>query len=210
MFALHLYLLRCLADIYIIFRKPSAISWSEIPSFPIDCLLWSPEVPIAAEGKMCYEGEGLYVYLSTVEPNIRAENTKPLDAPCEDSCLEFFFSPINGDNRYFNIEVNPNGCFFLGFGSNRYNLHRLIPRSKPFSIETGRTENGWYVTYMIPWDFIHLYFPDFQALPGTTMRGNCYKCGDLTVQPHYLSWNPILLEKPDFHCPSEFGTFRFA
>lgn len=194
---------------YMISRKKTTLNWAEVPTMPIDCLLWSPEVPIRANAKMCYDDNGLFVFLSAEEPEIRAENTGILDAPCEDSCLEFFFSPAENDSRYFNIEVNPNGCYYLGFGSNRYNLQRLIPRSKPFGIETSRTENGWTVTYMIPWDFIRLFFPAFQPRPGTTMHGNCYKCGDLTVQPHYFSWNPILLEKPDFHCPSEFGLLRF-
>jgi hypothetical protein len=39
-----------------------------------------------------------------------------------------------------------------------------------------------------------------------TIRANFYKCGDLTAHPHFLSWNPIDLPKPDFHRPEFFGT----
>lgn len=37
------------------------------------------------------------------------------------------------------------------------------------------------------------------------LRGNFYKCGDATVQPHYLAWNPVTSETPAFHRPWEFG-----
>ena len=194
---------------YCIVKKPEVLDWNNIPKLSIDHLLWSDPIDIKAEGALCYDNEYLYVKLRAVEKNIRAEHTGRIGIPCEDSCLEFFFSPMDGDSRYFNIELNPNGCLYLGFGSNRYNLHRLIAREEPFNVETARTEDGWMVTYRIPWDFIRLFFPDFKANSGVTMRGNFYKCGDLTPQPHYFSWNPITLANPEFHCPEQFGFLRF-
>ena len=194
---------------YTIIKKSDPFDWSAVPKLSIDHLLWSEPVAIKAEGALCYDETGLYVRLTAVEENIRAENTGSLGVPCEDSCLEFFFSPMEGDSRYFNIELNPNGCLYLGFGSNRYNLLRLIGRNDPFSVETSRTPDGWMVTYHIPWSFIQQFFPDFKACAGTSIRGNFYKCGDLTVHPHYFSWNPITLEKPEFHCPDHFGMLCF-
>ena len=41
------------------------------------------------------------------------------------------------------------------------------------------------------------------------MRANFYKCGDKTLQPHFLSWSPIHSEKPDFHRPEDFGIINF-
>lgn len=40
-------------------------------------------------------------------------------------------------------------------------------------------------------------------------NANFYKCGDKLQTPHFLSWNPINLEKPNFHCPEFFGTLNF-
>lgn len=194
---------------YTIIRKPESLNWSLVPKLPIDNLLWSEPVSITAEAAMCYDDTGLYVHLQAQEKNIRAVNTGKLDSPCEDSCLEFFLSPVAGDTRYFNIELNPNGCIYLGFGSNRYNLVRLIPEEDPLSAETSRFSGGWIVTYKIPWSFVRQFFPNFEPFSGAEMRGNLYKCGDLTVQPHYFSWNPITLENPDFHCPDYFGLLRF-
>ena len=42
------------------------------------------------------------------------------------------------------------------------------------------------------------------------VRGNFYKCASATSEPHYLSWNPILTDKPDFHRPDFFGDIYFA
>jgi hypothetical protein len=42
------------------------------------------------------------------------------------------------------------------------------------------------------------------------MAANFYKCGNKTVHKHYLSWSPIDLGEPNFHCPEYFGVIRFA
>lgn len=194
---------------YTIIKKPDILDWSNVPKLSIDYLLWSDPVDIKAEAALCYDDDGLYVYLTAVEENIRAENSGKLGIPCEDSCLEFFFSPVPGDKRYINIELNPNGCLYLGFGSGRHDHVRLITRTDPICAQPERTADGWQVTYTVPWTLVKLFFPNFKAESGGTMRANCYKCGDLTVQPHYLASTPIPLENPEFHCPEHFGLMQF-
>jgi hypothetical protein len=39
----------------------------------------------------------------------------------------------------------------------------------------------------------------------SSLRANLYKCGDECDLPHYISWSPIDLPSPDFHCPDFFG-----
>ena len=41
------------------------------------------------------------------------------------------------------------------------------------------------------------------------LKGNFYKCGDKCAQPHFLSWAPIDLPEPNFHCPEFFGEITF-
>lgn len=194
---------------YTIVRKPEVLSWDQIPALAIDTLLWSPEVPIQASAQLCYDADAIYIRLAATEPHIRAEENGPLGAPCLDSCLEFFFSPDPTDNRYFNIEFNPNGCMYLGTGRNVHTLLRLIPEDKPIDPVITRTDTGWSVEYAIPCSFIRRIFPDFSPVSGGMIRANCYKCGDKTVQPHYFSWNPIDLPSPAFHCPEFFGIMYF-
>ncbi len=191
-------------------KKPETLDWTQIPSVDIDNLLWTPPVDITAKAQICYDDEALYVRLTAKEADIRAEGTGPLDAPCEDSCLEFFFSPCEGDNRYFNIEFNPNCCMYLGIGTSMDDLVRLIPEGpNPLSPKADRTADGWEITYQVPFSFIKRFFPEFEAASGKTMRANFFKCGDLTVKEHYFSWNKVTSEIPAFHRTCDFGMLEF-
>lgn len=195
---------------HMISRKPENLDWSGIPSISMTQQDWTPAVDIVPTAQICYDDEALYVRLAAKEEFIRAEGTGPLDAPCEDSCLEFFFCPCEGDMRYFNIEFNPNCCVYLGFGTSVRDLIRFIPEETDILLpEVVRTEDGWYITYRVPYYFIRRFFPDFKAESGKTMRANFYKCGDLTVKEHYFAWNPIVGEEMSFHRTCDFGLLEF-
>ena len=43
-----------------------------------------------------------------------------------------------------------------------------------------------------------------------SLIGNFYKCGDKCDQTHYLSWSPIGLLEPNFHCPEFFGKLNLV
>lgn len=195
---------------YTITKKTGDIDWNQVPILSIDNPCQTECVNISAGGQVCYNEEFLYVRLFAKEEHIRAEYTGLLDAPCEDSCLEFFFSPIDGDSRYFNIEFNPNCCVYLGFGTSVRDLIRFIPEETDILLPKAvRTEDGWYITYRVPYYFIRRFFPDFKAESGKTMRANFYKCGDLTVKEHYFAWNPIVGEEMSFHRTCDFGLLEF-
>lgn len=184
-------------------------AWENVPVLKIDAPLFPGSPDVSAQAQICRDDKALYVRFFAVEHNIRAEHKGPLGGICEDSCMEFFFAPAN-DGRYFNIEVNPNGAMYFGFGTSVQNLYRLIPENHPIHPVVSRTEDGWTVEYAIPFDFVRLFFPDFSPAPGKEIRANCYKCGDLTDHPHWLCWNPIPESRATFHCPEYFGTMQFA
>ena len=194
---------------YTITRCNGQPKWNSVPAAQIDSWLDTEPMPISAQAQVCYDDNALYVRLSAVEADIRAELTGLLDEICEDSCLEFFFSPIAGDCRYINIECNPNGCLFLGFGPNVDELVRLIPENPPIAPKTRRLDNGWETVYSIPYSFIRMFFPAFSPAPGYTARANFYKCGDKTPKPHYLTWNPVPMQRCAFHNPDAFGAVHF-
>ena len=167
---------------------------------------------IDAEAKIAYDEEALYVELSANELKLRKEQTGPLGAPCCDSCLEFFFCPEESENRYFNIEVNPAGCCYLGIGTSIDTLVRLHPELHPdlLSIRTEEDGDSWRVSYRVPFSFIRLFFPDFAPAPGKKLRCNFYHCGDDTILPHFLAWNRVETGKFSFHQPDAFGELVFA
>ena len=194
---------------YVITRvKEKQFNWSDIPDLPIDNILWEPDCGIRAFARLCYDEEALYASLRAAEAEIRAKYTAPLSPVHRDSCLEFFFMPEKGD-RYFNFEVNPNGCMHIGFGHNRADRVVLTRRDDAefFRIKSERTPDGWAVSYRIPLSFLRLFYPEF-AFSGL-LRANAYKCGDDTAHPHYLSWNPVNSLQPDFHRPEDFGIMKF-
>ena len=193
---------------YLIRSVSGAPSWETVPRLAIDRVLWTPDCGIRAAGQLCHDTEVLYVHLQAAEREIRAEYTAPLSRVCEDSCLEFFFMPEN-ETRYFNFEINPNGCLWIGFGHGREDSTVLVPKNIPalFGIRTARTREGWEVFYRIPCSFLRLFWPDFTF--SGVLRANLYKCGEKTPEEHYLSWSPVSSETPDFHRPVDFGKMVF-
>ena len=63
----------------------------------------------------------------------------------------------------------------------------------------------WELTVGIPLDLLGISVAD---LPEKIL-GNFYKCADDTDSVHFVSWNPIRTESPDFHCPEYFGEIYF-
>lgn len=191
---------------YTVKKICGAPDWNAIPVMPIDNLLWTDSIDITAQAQLCWDADYLYVRLEAWEKEIRMEETGALAEVCEDSCLEFFLQPTERPD-YFNFEMNPNQAIWLGYGPDIENLVRLMVRgvAEMLDSKVEFTEGGWVLSYHIPFDFIRRFFPDFKAEEGTRMRANAYKCGDSTVKPHYLAWNPIDLPKPAFHCPQFFG-----
>lgn len=193
----------------------TAIDWNLIPRLDIDQLVLTDSTDVTAYAQICHSDTALFLHLSATETEIRSQEKDLLGQPCKDSCLEFFFCPKEGDNRYFNFEFNPATCLFLGFGPNVHDLTRLLPNSPDFidSIfhpSVTFRDDGWDIMYQIPYTFIRRFFPDFTPAQGQTIRANFYKCADLAAKPHYLAWNPITgTEGSVFHAPEDFGLLYF-
>jgi hypothetical protein len=77
--------------------------------------------------------------------------------------------------------------------------------NEPFSEISG--DIRWSLTLVIP---LSVFFHHKVAsLAGTSFRANFYKCGDKLSNPHFVTWNPVGTEKPDYHRPEFFGTLKF-
>jgi hypothetical protein len=191
---------------YTITKISGLPEWDKIPKLDVDNVLWEPDAGIRAYGQLCYDDDVLYVHLGAKEKDIRAENKKPLSAVNEDSCLELFFMPEGGD-RYLNFEVNPNGCMHYQVGRDRTDRLSLYREDEKrfFDIKTDRTKDGWEVFYTFPVEVIRVFFPGYTLKSGMKIYANSYKCGDETVKPHFIAWNPVDVVVPSFHEPEHFG-----
>ena len=187
------------------------IDWSTIPQLDIDNAQWQDAYGILAHAQLCYDDNALYVHMWAEEQNIRAEHQQDELCPScyEDSCLEFFISPIEGDARYMNFEFNPNCAVCSEIGTQKTGRVALVPRDDVYGASSNRTDDGWEIFYELPFDYLRNFYPEFQAQSGTQVRANFYKCGNLTEHKHYLSWNPIDSDTPNFHMPECFGVLVF-
>jgi hypothetical protein len=159
----------------------------------------------------------IYLKYYVRETNVRAEKTLTNEMVCEDSCVEFFVSPAD-DGIYYNFEFNPIGTALMGSGHGRHDsvradagiisgIRRLTTMgTEPFAELSG--DIRWSLTLAIPLEtfFNHT----IGELRGKSFRANFYKCGDKLSNPHYVTWNPIGTEKPDYHRPEFFGVIKFV
>ncbi len=179
-------------------------------SQPIDVVNWAaypykPDVSF----KMAYSEEALYLKFSVRENAVRAVNDQPNGSVWEDSCCEFFCD-FDGQG-YYNLETNCIGTQLLGWGStDRERADARVINSikkqsslgdKPFEVKTG--EFNYDLVMAIPASTFYKHHLSFKK--GMRFRANFYKCGDKTPDVHFLSWNPIEVEKPNFHLPAFFG-----
>lgn len=196
---------------YKIKKASHEVDWCSVETLEIgNRYLETPE-KIKAYAQICYNDEGIKVHLWSENDDVRAVETELLGAPYEDSCLEFFFAPMEGDIRYFNIEFNSNCCLYLGLGRCMEDHTRLIHDEgvEILSPKASLTETGWEIYYTVPYKLIRRFFPNFEITKGKTIRANCFKCADLTTPANYLSWSPVTTEPFTFHKPECFGTMEF-
>lgn len=181
--------------------------WANIPAAAIDSHLWSDVRTIVPSAQLAWDENHLYIRLKAQEPHILRRYTGNTDPVYEDSCLEFFFSPGQVGDRYFNFEANPNGALFVGYGRPGGNRCRLLREDfrTLLSVAPFEIPGGWGLELTIPLSFIQIYAPDFSLEKGIKFRANFYKCGDETLEPHYIAWNPVEASKPCFHLPEFFG-----
>jgi len=194
---------------YTVIRKPPVLNWNQVPKIHMEYMDWTPLADISATAQLCYDEEALYVCMEAKEADIRAEYKGRLDLPCLDSCLEFFFKPEAEDERYINIEWNPNCCLYCGIGMIGGSRIRLFPEDTDvFCPKVTYREDGWKITYQVPVTFLNNFFPEFTLSSGKVISANFYKCGEETKKRHYLAWNKVMSKWPDFHRPQDFGVLE--
>ena len=167
--------------------------------------------------RIAYNDSDIFLKFYVKEKAVKAEKKEHNEMVCEDSCVEFFVSPAD-DGIYYNFEFNPIGTILLGSGhgrsdSRRADLKNINPVKtlttlgrEPFTEIKGTTD--WTITVAIP--LTSFFQHSIGELKGKKFRANFYKCGDKLTVPHYVTWNPVRTEKPDFHRPEHFGVLEFV
>lgn len=153
------------------------------------------------------EGMGFHVKMRCYENEVRAEYHNPDEAVYQDSCMECFLNFYPEDSGvYLNFEVNANGVMLCQMGEDK--CHRTFIREMGYQqpeVRVDKTKEYWEIEYVIPLTLIENIYGKCEFPVSHTIKGNFYKCGDLTHTPHYGCWNPIEFAKPNFHLPEFFG-----
>lgn len=199
-------------DVPELFRK-NAIEYCTI-----ECVDWPDVYAYAPETRfaIAHNDEALFLHFRTAEEGLRAFVTEDNGQVWTDACVETFFAP-DGDDRYYNLECNCIGRLLLGFGTGRYdripstqeNLAKILRwaslGSEGLGEVGGKTE--WEVALVVP--LTVFTYHDIRSLRGVHSKVNFYKCGGSGPLEHYLSWNRIKTDTPDFHRPEFFGEIEF-
>ncbi|MDR1667467.1 MAG: hypothetical protein LBS03_07245 [Bacteroidales bacterium] len=163
--------------------------------------------------KLAYSATEFLLQYRVREKYIRAVAGRDNGEVWKDSCVEYFVSPAD-DGVYYNFEFNCAGMCLMSVGTGRHGREwapldllaeiRRFPSlgSAPFQERAGETE--WELWVAIPYKAFFKHKDVFPA--AKCVKANFFKCGDDLSEPHFLSWNPIETEKPDFHRPEFFGT----
>lgn len=183
--------------------KIGTVNWPE--SFP-----YAPECSF----RIARTADSIAIFYHVHGLDLRAIAVEDNDRVWEDSCCEFFVADPS-DGTYYNFELNCIGTLLSANGKDRSSRPRrtreeldTVIRFADFPrevIESENTIHDWNVGMIIPFSMMGV---DPDNLP-SSLKANFYKCGDKTAHPHFLSWNPVLTPKPDFHRPEFFGTLIF-
>lgn len=183
---------------------------NSIAEVPWPSFQYKPNVAFA----IAHNDKCIFLKYFVKENSIKAEFVKTNQPVYKDSCVEFFIS-FNGDHKYYNFEFNCIGTCLLGFGSKE--KRGLLPediiseiKHLSFVTTTNCVEEfaaTWELTLMIPLKVFHNH--TIQSLKGLSCKVNFFKCGDDLETPHFLTWNMVMSDAPDFHLPQYFGTLQF-
>lgn len=178
---------------------------------------WSADYPYkpAFSFRMAHTSQSLIIEYRVREASIASVASRDNGRVWEDSCCEFF-SQLPGDDFYYNMECNCTGRLLIGCGPVREGRH-LAPASVLDKVQRWSSlgsddialvegDFSWNMVLIIPKDA--WFQSNVLSFDGMKMKANIYKCGDKLSQPHFLSWNKIDIETPDFHRPDFFGEMR--
>ena len=191
---------------------PFVSGFADIDKFakaPVCIVDWPDEYPYCPDvtAFLGHTEDRLLIRFEVTEDNVKAVTTEPNGPVWEDSCCEFFVK-TPGSDFYYNFETN---CIGTGLAARRRSrsefehfgpekMARIVRRSSLPCIPTDSKErSSWSLELEIPFDMIGC-----EGCP-ERLLANIYKCGDKTARPHFLSWNRVSTESPDFHRPEFFG-----
>lgn len=179
---------------------------------------WPKDFPYSPSVKasLWHNGSFFFINYEVDEKYIAAMASKDNGEVWKDSCAEFFVAL--DDKGYYNIEANCIGNILMSHRKSRkenveYADEKILNNisrtsslvAKPFKARP--STQPWTLRLAIPASAFFKH--KLESFNGVEARCNFYKCGDDLPEPHFLSFNPIKTETPDFHRPEFFADIYF-
>ncbi len=196
--------------------------WQKVNSLAITNIMGEkPKHAPSTEVKMLYDDNFIYVIFHVKEKYVKATATNINDYVYRDSGVEFFFTPSETiEDGYFNLETN---CIGTPYFKHQIIFQKdvldvdvedikkiKIEHSLDTVIDTEIEElTEWTLEYKIPISMLKKYTKVTTPSPGVIWRANFYKTADATSNPHYITWNVVESDTPNFHLPKYFGIIKF-
>ena len=184
------------------------------PEFQVNHVQWKSKCAPKTTGKMAYlKGEGIIVRMKCEEKNPLRVYTKHMDMVCEDSAMEAFFSFPDDekkqpdiDSLYFNFEINANGALYANTGYGRKDRQELLPEEMILVAPKAVIERDeWHIEMTVPETLIQRFLKKKELSIGDIFYCNFYKISETPEIEHYISYNYIESDTPNFHLPPYFG-----
>ena len=193
---------------------PNILDTMAVPFESVATVNWPNEFPYCPDVKfrMAWCPEGIVLHYRVNEQSVRAVYGEDNEPVWTDSCMECFIRNVES-NTYYNIECNCVGTLLIGLRGDDCGRCHMSPETmaqvkrwtslgrEPFGDRAEQT--AWELVLVIPKTVFSKY--PIRLERGGKLRANFYKCGDDLPVPHFVSWNPINTEKPNFHRPECFG-----
>ena len=197
----------------------SSPNWADIPQLSIENYPWYKSGAKQATGvQLAYDDKALFIKIVAEDKYSFSKQTELNHMLiCEDSCVEFFFSPSGVlGSSYINLEVNCCGTLHLAYGQDRHlrkflptELAALIQRTtsikSPVKLES-EEDVSWAVEITLPFELITAFTNE--SINPDKWLANFYRCGG-RQEPQYAVWNNIEVSEPDYHRPESFGLLKF-
>ena len=184
----------------------------------IACCNWAAEFPNAPETEFraFHTGDKFYIRFDVKEDVTFARVAEDNGDVWTDSSCELYLS-LDGTS-YYTIEMNCIGYMLDGYYSKPgvtsirageeilSQVGRITTLgTEAFGIHEGDLE--WSLTMILPTSVFHQH--DIKSWDGLKITGNLYKNGNRPENPHFISWQPVPLPKPCYHCPQYFKVIEF-
>ncbi len=201
---------------------PQLLDASGVDWHKVGCNNWPADYPYTPDARFriaCTDTAFLLEYRAD-EETVRAYVAEDNGEVWTDSCMEFFLAPGVSGDVYYNLECSCTGSVLLGIGGSMGKERAAAETLKTVDrwSSLGRVPFGerpaggpWTVALVVPFAvFWHHGISQMLKSGQRSMRANFYKCGDGLPKPHFLSWSPIVNDKPNFHLPQFFGSMEIA